>query len=146
MVRDETLKVLSILKAAYPNSYKNMTTIEANGVINLWTSHLKNVPGDIVCLAINKLIATSKFPPSIAEVIDKLCSMYYEAVGELLTDNISTDRTEELKRIAYYCKNIKSEPELGYLMSERRNSLEAHDMHKGNMPALQARRQSNDLL
>ena len=33
MTREETVKILAILKAAYPNSYKGMTKEEANATI-----------------------------------------------------------------------------------------------------------------
>ena len=36
MTRDETTKVLALLKAAYPNSYKGMTKEEAMGTISIW--------------------------------------------------------------------------------------------------------------
>lgn len=68
MTRDETIKMLAILKAAYPNSYKGMTKDEANGMIAVWTMQFADMPADIVLMALNKLISTSQFPPAISEV------------------------------------------------------------------------------
>ena len=146
MEREDTIKVLSILKAAYPNFYKNMTLEEAHGVVNLWTMHLKNVPVDIVCMAVNKLISTNKFPPSIAEVKDKLRMMYYEAVANLIDTNLDSSKIEELRRIARNCKVVESEPHLISLISERGSYLETHDKQQVNMPSLQTRGQSGGLL
>ena len=36
MTREETIKVLAILKAAYPNAYKGMTREEAQGTVSVW--------------------------------------------------------------------------------------------------------------
>jgi hypothetical protein len=81
MTREETIKVLAILKAAYPNSYKNMTREEAQGTVTIWQMQFSTFPVDVVLLAINKIIASSTFPPAISEVKDKMRGMYWELWG-----------------------------------------------------------------
>ena len=98
MTRDETIKILAILKAAYPNSYKNMTRDEANGTVMVWATQFADFPADVVLIAVNKLISTSTFPPAICEVKKKIQSLYWE-VWEIL-DNHSRYKTltdEEVK-------------------------------------------------
>lgn len=94
MTREETIKLLSILKAAYPNSYKGMTRDEANGTISVWAMHFSKIPADIVLIAVNKIISKSAFPPSINEVKSELSALYYEA-AELIRENVYA--TEGLK-------------------------------------------------
>lgn len=79
MTREETIKVLAILKAAYPNSYKGMTKDEANGMIATWQMQFHQVPANVLLIAINKLISTNQFPPAISEVRTTLRNMYVEA-------------------------------------------------------------------
>ena len=79
MTREETIKILAILKAAYPNSYKNMTKEEANGTVAIWSMQFTNIPADVVMVAINKLISASPFPPAISEVKDKIRGLYWES-------------------------------------------------------------------
>ena len=86
MTREETIKVLAILKAAYPNSYKNMSLDEANATASVWAVQFAEVPVDLVMIAINKAISTSPFPPAISEIKEKIKSMYWE-VWEILTRN-----------------------------------------------------------
>lgn len=86
MTREETIKMLSILKAAYPNSYRGMTKDEANGTITVWSMQFANIPANIMMIAINKLISTNPFPPAISEVKNKLRDLYYEA-KEMLTEH-----------------------------------------------------------
>ena len=83
MTREETIKILAILKAAYPNSYRNMSKDEANGTVMVWAMQFSNIPADIVLIAVNKLISNSAFPPAICEVKDKIRSLYWEVWEEL---------------------------------------------------------------
>ena len=79
MTREEAIKVLAILKAAYPNSYKNMTKEEASGTATVWAMQFANIPADVVMIAINKLISTSPFPPAICDVKKRISGLYWEA-------------------------------------------------------------------
>lgn len=79
MTREETIKILAILKAAYPNSYKNMTKEEANSTVAIWAMQFATMPAEVVILAINKLISTSPFPPAISEVKNKISGLYWES-------------------------------------------------------------------
>lgn len=85
MTRDEAIKTLSILKAAYPNSYRNMTKDEANGTINIWAAQFVNIPFAVVSIAINKLISTNTFPPTVSEVKDRIRGLHWEA-WEIVND------------------------------------------------------------
>lgn len=79
MTREEAIKMLSILKAAYPNSYKGLTKDEANGIISIWSMQFINMPFEVVLIAVNKLISTNTFPPSINEVKQKIQALHWEA-------------------------------------------------------------------
>lgn len=83
MTRQEAIKVLAVLKAAYPNSYKGMTKEDASGTVNVWAVQFSEMPAFVVMIAVNKLISTNVFPPSIGEVKEKIRSLYWEAMGEL---------------------------------------------------------------
>lgn len=79
MTRQEAIQILSILKAAYPNSYKGLTKDEASGTVNIWATQFNNMPFNVVIIAVNKLISTNTFPPSIGEVKEKIRGLYWEA-------------------------------------------------------------------
>lgn len=141
MTRDETIKVLAILKAAFPNSYKGMTKDEANGTVAVWAAQFGNIPASVVMIAVNKLISTSNFPPSINEVKQKIRGLYWEVWDELETHRRATigiktskdaepikfgkpldERTvaqlEEIMRIVEPMRTMsKIEPTLGELLS-----------------------------
>lgn len=83
MTQKEATQILAILKAAYPNSYRGMTKDEAIGTVNVWATQFIDMPVNVVMIAVNKLISTNTFPPSIGEVKEKIRSLYFEALGEL---------------------------------------------------------------
>lgn len=91
MTTEETIKLLSILKAAYPNSYKGMTKEEANGMITVWSMQFSDIPANIVYIAVNKIISESTFPPSISEVRKKIRNLYFEAQEMLREHKYATE-------------------------------------------------------
>lgn len=72
MNRKETTKILSVLKAAYPNSYKDLTDGDINSTITLWETMFADKPYEVVAAALKSLIATSKWTPTIAEINEKI--------------------------------------------------------------------------
>lgn len=111
MTQEEALQVLAILKAAYPHSYNGMSKKEAMGTASVWSIQLSDVSADIVLMAVNKAISTSKFPPSIAEVKEKIGSIYWEAHDMLFIANKANALPEEklrfYQRIYDETKNYK---------------------------------------
>ena len=99
MTREETIKILAILKAAYPNSYKNMTKEEASGTVTVWAMQFANMPAEIVMIAVNKLISTSPFPPAICEVKDKIRSLYWETWEILNQHKMYNNLTPEQEKM-----------------------------------------------
>ena len=68
MQRQDIIKVLSILRIAYPKFYANMSKEDANETITMWLTKFQNVQPQVLELAVNNLIDTSAYPPSIADV------------------------------------------------------------------------------
>lgn len=74
MTRDDTLDLLSVLKAAYPTFYRDMTRKDADHVVDLWFEMFKDEPAELVALAVKAHIATDKkgFPPHIGAIKDSI--------------------------------------------------------------------------
>lgn len=125
MTRDETIKMLAILKAAYPNSYKGMTKDEANGMIAVWTMQFADMPADIVLMALNKLISTSQFPPAISEVKKKISNLHWEAY-DMISDKttaalLQDEEIEKYQRIYEITKRMKINTNLEPTLTEMMN-------------------------
>ena len=72
MTREETITILGICKASYPNFYKDMTKKEMVGIVDLWCEMFESDDVNIVKLAVKELIQTLQFPPTIADIKQKL--------------------------------------------------------------------------
>ena len=138
MTREEAIKILAILKAAYPNSYRNMSKDEANGTVMVWQTQFANIPAELVMIAVNKLISTSTFPPAISEVKEKIRGMYWE-VWEILERNrqypfLSTDQAAMYNRMFSICESMrnegKQEPALVELMGESNIFLKSRPLKR----------------
>ena len=113
MTREEAIKILAILKAAYPNSYRNMSKDEASGTVMVWQTQFANIPAEMVMIAVNKLISTSPFPPAISEVKEKIRGMYWEVWGILEQHrqhpSLSPDQESMYKRMFAICESMRNE-------------------------------------
>ena len=98
MTPEESAQILAVLTAAYPNAYKNLSSEEAATVAMVWASQFANDPVDIVFMALQKAISTSKYPPTIYEVKENMGALYYEAYEELRRHNTG-EAPEEYRRI-----------------------------------------------
>lgn len=74
MTREDVLKVLSILKAAYPHSFRGMTRIDGEALVNLWAHQFAGEDAAEVEAAVDALISTRKegFSPTVGEIKDIL--------------------------------------------------------------------------
>ena len=74
MTYDETLAIMSVLKAAYPAYYRDMKRSEAEAVVGLWADMFKDDPAELVAVAVKAHIASDKkgFPPHIGAIKDAI--------------------------------------------------------------------------
>ena len=82
---EETIKVLSVYKLAYPNAYNRTTENEAIMMSKLWQSQFNDYEFNIVWAGINSEIATNKngYPASIGQIKD--------IITNLINDSIDTN-------------------------------------------------------
>ena len=70
MTLEETLKVFSVLKANYPNFFKNISRIDAEAQVNLWCEMFQDTPYELVGAAVKAYIAvdTDGYPPNVGKI------------------------------------------------------------------------------
>ena len=79
MTKAETAKLLAYIAVAYPNG-----KVEPNEpTVNLWAKFTADLPADLARLAVDSKIATSPFPPTIADIRESVARSMAEARGEL---------------------------------------------------------------
>lgn len=74
MTRDDVIKIMSVLRGAYPHFYRDISKQEAYDTINLWTDMFSNDDASIVASAVKSLIDGDDkgFPPTIGQVKTKM--------------------------------------------------------------------------
>lgn len=74
MTRAETIKTMSVLRAAYPMFYSNMSSEDTKTVVELWNRILGEYDYSVVNAAIVGLISTrtSTYPPVPGEVVEMI--------------------------------------------------------------------------
>ena len=68
MTKADAARLVAIVVTAYPNYDKFRDDEAIKATVNLWALMFENDPSSIVGLAVKKHIATSKWPPSVAEI------------------------------------------------------------------------------
>lgn len=74
MNREQTIKILAVLRSAYPHFYRDTTEQDALDAINLWAAMFVEEPYEIVASAVKAVISGDKkgFPPHIGAVKDQI--------------------------------------------------------------------------
>lgn len=72
-------KLLALAKANYSYAFKSMSRQEKLMLVQSWAFTLQDIPADIVMLAFMQLLSTSKWLPTVAEIREKVKSLYYSA-------------------------------------------------------------------
>ena len=70
MDRAETLKIFSVIKAEYRNHFKDISAVDANAMVDLWTEMFADVDYGIVGAAVKSYILsnTSGHPPKVGQI------------------------------------------------------------------------------
>ncbi len=74
MTREDTIKILSVLRGAYPAFYRDITKQEAESTITLWASMFDEEPYDLVGAAVKAFISgdAKGFPPAIGQIKERI--------------------------------------------------------------------------
>jgi hypothetical protein len=85
MTREESIKLLALIKVAYPTAYRDMDNDTAHATVAMWQTTFPTVPYIIMEMAFDRFRRESKFPPTIADMYEQLRSLYYRACGDAIT-------------------------------------------------------------
>lgn len=74
MTREDVIKIMSVLRGAYPQFYRDISKQEALDTINLWSDMFLDDPAELVAAAVKAFIASDSkgFPPSIGIIRDNM--------------------------------------------------------------------------
>lgn len=72
MTTQETAQILVVLEVAYPKFYINTSDANKKAAFKLWHMAFENVDYKLVNYALGEVIKTCKFPPTIADLNEKI--------------------------------------------------------------------------
>lgn len=153
MTYDETLAIMSVLKAAYPAFYRDMKRGEAEGIVSLWAAMFADDPAEVVAVAVKAHIASDSkgFPPHIGAIKDAIVKLRtpkqqteQEAwnLVKAATRNGLYGAAEEFEKLPPVCQKLVGSPsqlrEWAMMDSETLNSVVASNFQR-SYKVMQAR-------
>ena len=117
MNKKEAGKLLALIKLAYPTAYRDIDNETAIATVNMWQMSFPDVPYPIMEQAFNHFRMVSKFPPTVAEMVQELKGVYLEAVeGALVCKSLGDEAmVGRYREIMAYTERYKDDSRLGGL-------------------------------
>lgn len=117
MNKQESAKLLSLIKLSYPTAYRDIDKETANATVNMWQMSFPDVPYPIMEQAFNHFRMTSKFPPTVAEMVEELKSIYFQATeGALVSKSMGNlEAVAQYRLVMTYTARFKDTDNLGGL-------------------------------
>ena len=117
MNNQEAAKLLSLIKLSYPTAYREIDKATANATVNMWQMSFPDVPYPIMEQAFNHFRMVSKFPPTVAEMVEELKRIYFQATEEALVNKAigNEESVKQCRAIMAYTARYKDDSRLGGL-------------------------------
>lgn len=74
MTEKDTIRIVTLICMSYPSS-ERLGENAIKGMVNIWKTLFADDPAELVELAVTRHIATSKWPPSVAEIRELMAQM-----------------------------------------------------------------------
>ena len=98
MNRREVVTILAIIKMAYPNAYKDVSSDEREILYKFWEMQFKEVPYSTLEKALQRHIRDNKYPPTIADINEIIFDIKKMARIPLKSHYLQIDENEAAKR------------------------------------------------
>ncbi len=125
MNKQEATQLLALIKVAYPTAYRDMDVATKKATVNMWAGSFPDVPYPIMEQAFNHFRMQSKFPPTVAEMVEELRQIHFHATECALVHK-SLGNEEEMKKyraIMNLTYRYKDGSNLGLQLSSLPNML-----------------------
>ena len=135
--------LLELIQLSYPNAYRDKEDDWKKATINMWAMTFPDVPYPIMEQGFNHYRMGHKFPPTVAEMVEELRKVYYQAVeGAMIHKTLGNpemvDRFREVMAYTSRYKdddlgglNINSLPRIGGDFAGERIGSAHYGLHSG---------------
>ncbi|MZQ97187.1 MAG: hypothetical protein GT601_05890 [Acidaminobacter sp.] len=72
MTREEVLKIMTYIRVSYPRWASELKPDDARLMVEIWMDDLKEYSSDLVMAAVKSHRRVEKWPPTIADIIEKI--------------------------------------------------------------------------
>lgn len=133
MDKQEAAKLLSLIKLSYPTAYRDIDRETANATVNMWQMSFPAVPYAIMEQAFNHFRMVSKFPPTVAEMVEELKHIHHQATEMALIHSQMGNRDEVVKcrMVMAYTGQYTRPDDLGGLNIDRLPALDGGEYYAG---------------
>ena len=137
MNKQEATKLLALIKIAYPTAYRDMDDASKKATVNMWQMSFPEVPYAIMEQAFNRFRMTSKYPPTVAEMVDELRRIYFQATeNALVCKGLGDyDRAKRYWAIMDFTARYKNNDYLGGLNIDSLPQISGGDRYENNAGA-----------
>ena len=117
MNKQEAAKLLSLIKLSYPTAYRDIDKDTANATVTMWASSFADCPYPIIEQAFNHYRMTHKFPPTVAEMVEELQHIHYEATELAMIHKTMGEmaKVEQYRMVMAYTSRYTKTDNLGGL-------------------------------
>lgn len=117
MNKTEATQLLAMIKIAYPTAYRETDRATTLAAVNMWQMSFPDVPYPIMEQAFNHFRMVSKFPPTVAEMVEELKKIYFDATeGALIQKALGNEEgVRQYRAIMAYTARYKDDTHLGGL-------------------------------
>ena len=106
MNKQEATQLLALIKVAYPTAYRDLDAATKKATVNMWAMSFPDVPFPIMEQALAHFRMTSKFPPTVAEMVEELRHIHHQAAESAL--NYKALGMDEMSRKCWAIMDITS--------------------------------------
>lgn len=111
----EAIAIITVIKMAYPNAYKDISAEERQLLYSLWLNSFQEIPYFLMQKVISDYISYNKFPPTIAdinELIDRIKQQAYTALDAHNRQLQENEKAERYGETAYKVGELLTEEQL----------------------------------
>ena len=129
MNKQEATQLLALIKVAYPTAYRDLDAATKKATVNMWAMSFPDVPFPIMEQALTHFRMTSKFPPTVAEMVEELKEIHNQATEYALIHKTmgNDDLVKQFKAIMDYTYRYKDSSNFGLQLGSLTKLLSGGD-------------------
>ena len=133
MNKQEATQLLALIKVAYPTAYRDLDAATKKATVNMWHMSFADVPYPIMEQALAHFRMTSKFPPTVAEMVEELKEIHNQATECALIHKQmgNEDLVKQFRVIMDYTYRYKDSSNFGLQLGSLTKLLSGGDYYAG---------------